>query len=292
MTRRRGAGSKKTPMRRNNSVSGKNKWPEKAYKNQKFMESREARSLRLLSEYIEPEARFEEFQVRDTVVFFGSARIPPRDEAERSLKAARKKGGRDALRKAERDLDMSRYYEDARELAKRLTQWSKNLEGEDARFIVCSGGGSGIMEAANRGASEAAGINAGLNISLPMEQADNPYITRALNFEFHYFFMRKFWFLYLAKAIIIFPGGFGTMDEFFEVLTLMQTGKLTKPIPIVLYGGEFWSEVLNLDALIKHGTIGPEDKDLFFETDSVDDAFDFITKELLDKALGTPGGVL
>ena len=292
MTRRRGAGSKKTPMRRNNSVSGKNKWPEKAYKNQKFMESREARSLRLLSEYIEPEARFEEFQVRDTVVFFGSARILPRDEAERRLKVARKKGGKNALRKAERDLDMSRYYEDARELAKRLTQWSKNLEGEDARFIVCSGGGSGIMEAANRGASEAAGINAGLNISLPMEQADNPYITRALNFEFHYFFMRKFWFLYLAKAIIIFPGGFGTMDEFFEVLTLMQTGKLTKPIPIVLYGGEFWSEVLNLDALIKHGTIGPEDKDLFFETDSVDDAFDFITKELLDKALGTPGGVL
>ena len=292
MTRRRGAGSKKTPMRRNNSVSGKNKWPEKAYKNQKFMESREARSLRLLSEYIEPEARFEEFQVRDTVVFFGSARILPRDEAERRLKAAQKKGGKDALGNAERDLDMSRYYEDARELAKRLTQWSKNLEGEDARFIVCSGGGPGIMEAANRGASEAAGINAGLNISLPMEQADNPYITRALNFEFHYFFMRKFWFLYLAKAIIIFPGGFGTMDEFFEVLTLMQTGKLTKPIPIVLYGGEFWSEVLNLDALIKHGTIGPEDKDLFFETDSVDDAFDFITKELLDKALGTPGGVL
>ncbi len=273
-------------------VSDKNGWPKKAYKNQKFMASREARQLRLLSEYIEPEARFEEFQVRDTVVFFGSARILPRDEAERRLKAAQKKGGKDALRNAERDLDMSRYYEDARELAKRLTEWSKNLEGSDARFIVCSGGGPGIMEAANRGASEAAGINAGLNISLPLEQAVNPYITRELNFEFHYFFMRKFWFIYLAKAIIIFPGGFGTMDEFFEVLTLMQTGKLTKPIPIVLYGGEFWSDVLNLDALIKHGTIDAGDKDLFFETDSVDDAFDFITKELLDKSLGTPGGAL
>ncbi len=212
MTRRRGAGSKKTPMQRNDMVSDKNGWPQKAYNNQKFMASREARELRLLSEYIEPEARFEEFQVRDTVVFFGSARILPRDEAKQSLKAAQKKGGKDAVRKAERDLDMSRYYEDARALAKRLTQWSKNLEGSDARFIVCSGGGPGIMEAANRGASEAAGINTGLNISLPLEQAVNPYITRELNFEFHYFFMRKFWFIYLAKAIIIFPCGFGNMD--------------------------------------------------------------------------------
>ena len=265
-------------------------WPTKAYENHRFLKSRVARELRILSEYIEPEARFEEFKVRDTVVFFGSARIKSREDAEQQLARAGNHGGDVAA--AERDLKMSKYYEDSRELARRLTEWSKNLEGEGRRFIVCSGGGPGIMEAANRGASEAAGINAGLNISLPMEQADNPYITRALNFEFHYFFMRKFWFLYLAKAIIIFPGGFGTMDEFFEVLTLMQTGKLTKPIPIVLYGGEFWSDVLNLDALIKHGTIGPEDKDLFFETDSVDDAFDFITKELLDKALGTPGGVL
>ena len=266
--------------------------PKKAYKNQKFMASRDARQLRLLSEYIEPEARFEEFQVRDTVVFFGSARIPPRDEAEQRLKKAKKKGGKGALRKAKRDLDMSRYYEDARELAFRLTEWSKNLEGSDRRFIVCSGGGPGIMEAANRGASEAAGINAGLNISLPLEQMDNPYITRELNFEFHYFFMRKFWFIYLAKAIIIFPGGFGTMDEFFEVLTLVQTEKLTKPIPIVLYGREFWNDVLDLDALVKYGTIDAGDKNLFFETDSVDDAFDFITKELLDKSLGTPGGIL
>ena len=142
------------------------------------------------------------------------------------------------------------------------------------------------------GASEAAGINAGLNISLPLEQADNPYITRELNFEFHYFFMRKFWFVYLAKAIIIFPGGFGTMDEFFEVMTLMQTEKLTKPIPIVLYGKNFWNQVLDLAAMVKYGTIGPEDLKLFFQTDTVDEAFDFITKELLEKSLGTPGGCL
>jgi hypothetical protein len=265
-------------------------WPAKAYENPRFMSSRKARELRILSEYIEPEARFEEHQVRDTVVFFGSARTKSREDAEKNLARAKTDGGDIAI--AERDLKMSKYYEDARKLAFRLTEWSKNLEGEDRRFIVCSGGGPGIMEAANRGASEAAGINAGLNISLPFEQSDNPYITRELNFEFHYFFMRKFWFLYLAKAIIVFPGGFGTMDEFFEVLTLMQTGKLSKPIPIVLYGKEFWSDVLNLDALVKHGTINAEDIDLFFRTDTVDEAFDFLTRELLEKSLGTPGGVL
>ncbi|PPR66541.1 MAG: hypothetical protein CFH02_01718 [Alphaproteobacteria bacterium MarineAlpha3_Bin1] len=265
-------------------------WPKKAYKNQQFMSSRVAREIRILSEYIEPEARFEEFQVRDTVVFFGSARIKSRDDAEKHLKAAAKHGG--DVETAERDLEMSQYYETARQLAFRLTKWSKNLEVDDRRFIVCSGGGPGIMEAANRGASEAAGINTGLNISLPFEQNDNPYITRELNFEFHYFFMRKFWFLYLAKAIIVFPGGFGTMDEFFEVLTLLQTGKLKKPIPIVLYGKEFWSAALNLEALVKHGTIDAKDLDLFYQTDSEDDAFDFITRELVEKSLSTPGGVL
>ena len=265
-------------------------WPTKAYKNHNFLASRVARELRILSEYIEPEARFEEFQVRDTVVFFGSARIQPREDAEKHLDAVKKHGG--DVEAAERDLKMSDYYESARQLAFRLTEWSKNLEGEDSRFIVCSGGGPGIMEAANRGASEAAGINAGLNISLPHEQIDNPYITRELNCEFHYFFMRKFWFIYLAKAIIIYPGGFGTMDEFFEVMTLMQTGKLSKPIPIVLFGKEFWSDTLNLDALVEHGTIDAKDLDLFFQTDSLDDAFDFITRELVEKSLGTPGGEL
>ena len=265
-------------------------WPRKAYKNDKFLNSKDARGLRILSEYMEPEARFEEFQVRDTVVFFGSARFVSRDAAEKRMKAAQDQGS--DVTAAERDLEMSAYYEAARELAGRLTEWSKNLEGEDSRFIVCSGGGPGIMEAANRGASEAAGINAGLNISLPQEQADNPYITRELNFEFHYFFMRKFWFVYLAKAIIIFPGGFGTMDEFFEVMTLMQTGKLTKPIPIVLYGQDFWDQVLDMEVLVKYGTIDSGDKDLFFAIDSVDEAFDYITKELLEKSLGTPGGSL
>ncbi|NQU62344.1 MAG: LOG family protein [Rhodospirillales bacterium] len=264
--------------------------PKKAYRNEKFLNSKDARALRILSEYIEPETRFDDYQVRDTVVFFGSARTLPRDVAEKNLEAARDHGGN--IETAERDLEMSKYYEAARELAHRLTEWSKNLEGEDARFIVCSGGGPGIMEAANRGASEANGINAGLNISLPHEQLDNPYITRELNFEFHYFFMRKFWFIYLAKAIIVFPGGFGTMDEFFEVMTLIQTNKLNKPIPIVLFGGEFWSDVLNLEAMVKHGTIDAGDLNLFHKTSSVDEAFDFITKELVEKSLGTPGGSL
>ena len=264
--------------------------PKKAYRNVGFLDSKDARGLRILSEYVEPEVRFDEYQVRDTVVFFGSARTLPREEAEKNLAAAQDHGSNVEL--AERDLQMSQYYEAARELAFRLTEWSKNLEGEEARFIVCSGGGPGIMEAANRGASEAKGMNAGLNISLPHEQKDNPFITRELNFEFHYFFMRKFWFIYLAKAIIIFPGGFGTMDEFFEVMTLMQTNKLEKPIPIVLFGEEYWSNVLNLDAMVKYGTIAVGDLDLFYQTSSVDEAFDFITKELIEKSLGTPGGSL
>ena len=271
-------------------MNQKTRKPLKAYLNHAFIKSRDARPLRILAEYLEPEQRFEEHDIRDTIVFFGSARIPSRETALAALETAKAAGG--DLEAAELQLGMSRYYEDTRELARRLTKWSKALEGEESRFIVCSGGGPGIMEAANRGASEAAGINAGLNISLPLEQADNPYITRELNFEFHYFFMRKFWFVYLAKAIIIFPGGFGTMDEFFEVMTLMQTEKLTKPIPIVLYGKDFWDQVLDLAAMLKYGTIGPEDLKLFFQTDTVDEAFDFITKELLEKSLGTPGGCL
>jgi len=264
--------------------------PTKAYQNDRFLYSGAARTLRILAEYLEPHDRFAEFDVKDTVVFFGSARIRSRDDAEKALQAVRNEGS--DVARAERAVEMSRYYEDARALAFRLTEWSKNLEGSDRRFIVCSGGGPGIMEAANRGASEAAGINAGLNISLPHEQIDNPYITRELNFEFHYFFMRKFWFVYLAKAIVIFPGGFGTMDELFEVLTLTQTKKLSLPIPIVLYGKEFWSEALNLDALVRHGTVDEEDLDLFFATDSVDEAFDYVTAQLTEFALGKPGGVL
>jgi len=262
--------------------------PALAYEDEGFLDSPDARPIRILAEYLEPQARFQDFQVDDTVVFFGSARLVARDVAENRLKRAKGPDKRAAMR----DLAMSRYYEDARALARRLTEWSKTLKVGGRRFIVCTGGGPGIMEAANRGASEAKGINAGLNVELPHEQTDNPYITRELNFEFHYFFMRKFWFVYLAKAIVIFPGGFGTLDELFELLTLLQTRKLSKSIPIVLYGGDFWSKVVDLEALVKHGTIDAEDLHLLFRTDSVDEAFAYLTRELTARALKEPGGRL
>jgi len=258
----------------------------KAYKNPEFLASPDARSLRILSEYMEPATRFAEMGLRDTIVFFGSARILPRDEAEAALAEARK-SGKD-VESAEMRLEMSRFYEDTRELARRLTEWSKSLDGTDHRFVVCSGGGPGIMEAANRGASEARGENIGLNISLPFEQNDNPYITRRLSFEFHYFFMRKFWFTYMAKAMVVMPGGFGTLDEFMETVTLVQTLKIKKSLPIVLFGKSFWNDVMNFDALARYGTISPEDLDLFFQTDSVDDAYDHLVKELTEHALAQP----
>lgn len=264
------------------------KGPVKAYKDERFINGPDARELRILSEYMEPEARFEEFDVSDTIVFFGSARTKPREDAERQLEAARNHGG--DVASAERDLKMSRYYEDARTLAYRLTEWSKGLEQTKRRFLVCTGGGPGIMEAANRGASEAGGINVGLNISLPFEQHDNPYITRELSFEFHYFFMRKFWFVYLAKAMVVFPGGFGTMDELFETLTLVQTKKAEKRMPIVLYGKAFWNDVMNLEALVRHGTVSPGDLDLFRHVDSVDEAYDHIVEHLSEYGLVHPGG--
>jgi hypothetical protein len=259
----------------------------KAYKNEEFLQSRDARLLRIMSEYMEPESRFEEFDVKDTIVVFGSARIRSREQAERELGAAHAAGG--DTRVAERNMFMSKYYEAARELSRRLTDWSKRLEGTERRFVICSGGGPGIMEAANRGASEARGENVGLNISLPFEQNDNPYITRRLSFEFHYFFMRKFWFNYLAKAIVVMPGGFGTLDEFMETVTLVQTGKIKKRMPIVLFGKEFWSQVLHMDALVEWGTISPEDIDLFFQTDSVDEAFEYLVTELSAHAVADPG---
>ena len=264
--------------------------PKKAYDSRHFIHSRDGRSLRILAEYQEPEARFEQYNIADTIVFFGSARTLSREEAERRLDAAKRHGGDVEL--ATKELDMSEYYEAARELAQRLTEWSKTLEGTKRRFVICTGGGPGIMEAANRGASEAAGVNIGLNISLPFEQHHNPYITRELNFQFHYFFMRKFWFTYLAKAMVVFPGGFGTMDELFENLTLVQTGKLKKRIPIVLFGKSFWKEAFTLEKLVEAGTISADDLDLMFETDSIDDAFLYLTEELTSHALGDPGGIL
>jgi uncharacterized protein (TIGR00730 family) len=235
-----------------------------AYKNARFIESQEARPLRILAEYLEPKSRFAHYGLDDTIVFYGSARF--------------KEG--------------NRWYKAAHELAFRLTHWSRALDSTKQRFVVCTGGGPGIMEAANRGASEAGGLNVGLAISLPHEEGANPHITRELLFRFHYFFMRKFWFAYLAKAIIVFPGGYGTLDELFEVLTLVQTKKMTKPMPIVLFGTEYWKEVINFDALVKHGTINAADVDLVYRTDSVDDAYEWVVKELTARALDKPGATL
>ena len=260
----------------------------KAYRNEKFLDSPEARSLRLLSEYLEPMERFEHYGIQDTILFFGSARILSFEEAEGALKAAKRKN--EGIERAEIALGMAKYYEATRELAKRITLWSKGLKGSGPRFVVCSGGGPGIMEAANRGASEAKGDNIGLGISLPLEQSSNEYITHKLTFEFHYFFMRKFWFLYMAKAMVIMPGGFGTLDELFESLTLLQTGKMTKHMPIVLFGNEFWDAVIDLGAMAKFGTISESDLDRLYRTDCVDEAFDYITSELAGEALEKPGG--
>jgi hypothetical protein len=230
--------------------------------------------------------------VDDTIVFMGSARLSSPEQAEEALEAARAAGDPQALARAERAVAMSRHYEAARELARRLTEWSKQLQDEERRFVVCTGGGPGVMEAANRGASEARGMNVGLTISIPIEEFDNPYVTRELSFHFHYFFMRKFWFAYLAKAVIVFPGGFGTLDELFEILTLLQTGKIRKHLPVVLFGSEYWREVVNFEALIRYGMIDAKDVDLFHVTDSVDDAFEYLTRRLTEHALAERGAIL
>ncbi len=263
--------------------------PPLAFLDEDFLTSTDARSLRILAEYLEPAARFKAEGVQDTIVFFGSARIKSREEAQKEL--ARAQNAKEGVAAARRRLAMSRYYENARELARRLTEWSKALS-QDKRFIVCTGGGPGIMEAANRGAAEAKGLNIGLNIALPFEQECNGYSTRALTFQFHYFFMRKFWFAYFAKAMVFMPGGLGTLDEIMEVLTLCQTFKLKQRLPLVLFGTDYWRQALDLNALIKAGTISRGDLDLLYRTDTVDDAFDFITTELTKHALGSPGGTL
>jgi len=267
-----------------------NRRPSKAYLNDTFLRSSDARQLRILSEYIEPESRLAHYQVEDTIVFMGSARFISREQAETELKAAEAAGG--DVARARMRLEMSRYYEASRELAHRLTEWSKGLSGGARRFVVCTGGGPGIMEAANRGASEARGVNVGLSISLPMEESGNRYITRELSFQFHYFFMRKFWFAYLAKAVIFMPGGFGTFDELFELLTMVQTGKIKKHMPLVLFGKSFWDEVVNFEALARYGCIDARDVDLFYRTDSVDDAFNYLVAELSKHAEAERGAIL
>jgi uncharacterized protein (TIGR00730 family) len=226
-----------------------------AYRNREFMDTPAARPMRIMSEYLYPLSHFRNEKIHDTVVFFGSARL----------------------------LEMGplgRYYNEARELARRLTEWSDGLEEASRRFVVCSGGGPGIMEAANRGAYDAGGKTIGLNIGLPHEQRPNPFITPQLNFEFHYFFMRKFWFAYLAKALIVFPGGFGTLDELTEILTLVQTQKLMKKIVVVLYGTTYWKEIINFDALARYGMIAEEDLKLFDFADDVETAFTLLKEGL------------
>jgi len=243
---------------------------EKAYKNLDFLNSKDARTVRILSEYLYPKAQLEEEKVTNTIVIFGSARAPSPEEL--SSKEERSK-----------NLKLAEYYEATRILSKRLTEWSKNLNQEDQKYVICSGGGPGIMVAANRGASEAEGKNIALRISLPFENIPNPYVSPELDFEFHYFFTRKFWFSYLSKALVIMPGGFGTLDEFFEILTLLQTGKIKKSLPIVLFGKEYWNQLINFETLVEYGTINRKDLDLFFLTSSVDDAFEYITSSLNSK---------
>ncbi len=266
---------------------------EKAYKNLNFLNSPAARHIRLLCEYEEPRARFLEQEVRDTIVMFGSARIRSPEDADAALARARhdldhavdptvRERVVAELRQAERGVRLARYYADTRELAARLTAWSLERTG-GRRYLVCSGGGPGIMEASNRGASDVpGGRSVGLGISLPFEEQVNAYVTPELAFQFHYFFMRKYWFAYLAKAMVILPGGFGTFDELFEVLTLRQTGKIKKALPMVLFGSDYWSSVVNLEAMVEWGTIAPRDLDLVFRTDSVSDAFDYLVTALED----------
>jgi uncharacterized protein (TIGR00730 family) len=271
-----------------------------AYLNPDFLNSPDGRILRILSEYAEPLSRFRREKIQDTVVFFGSARFASLPDAENALTILEKPGSakpappseqpgakdpdalQAALKRAHAGVEMARYYEDARRLAHMLTEWTMTLPGKRRRFVVTSGGGPGIMEAANRGAREAGGKTIGLNIRLPFEQYPNQYITPELNFEFHYFFMRKYWFAYLAKALVVFPGGFGTLDEFFEILTLAQTHKLAKKILVIVYGKEYWKSVLNLDALVDAGTISPEDVNGFTMVDTPEEAFE-VLKEGLTK---------
>lgn len=269
------------------------KKPAKAYKNLEFLNSAEARILRILAEYLEPQSRFQRLKVKDTIVFFGSARMVDRETAEKNLARAieihRNDPGEENLhlkRVAEKQLELSQYYEDARTLAGLLTRWSLNLYNTQRRFLVTSGGGPGIMEAANRGAGEVpGGRSVGLNISIPMEQDCNPYITDELNFEFHYFFTRKFWFVYLAKAMVVFPGGFGTLDELFELLTLRQTRKVQKKISIVLYGEKYWKQLLNFDLMVENLMINPEDLKLIHFSNTPEEAFEYLKRELTENFL-------
>ena len=265
-----------------------------AYENEPFLSSPDGRILRILAEYQEPLARFRREQIQDTVVFFGSARFQGEKDAAQALANLEKNPDSAAsaaqleqdLKRARASVDMARYYEDARKLAHMLTKWSITIPARRHRFVVTTGGGPGIMEAANRGALEAGGRSIGLNIQLPFEQHPNQYITPSLSFQFHYFFMRKFWFAYLAKGLVIFPGGFGTMDELFEILTLAQTEKLAKKILVIIYGSEYWNKIINLQAFVDAGAVSPQDLDLFKIVDNPEEAFEFLRVGLTQHHLG------
>ena len=264
--------------------------PKAPHEDPKFLESTAARPLRILAEYIDPMTKLKREGIGDTIVMFGSARIDSREDALARLGRLKKaKTGKTAqaktkhkaaLRSAKSALEMSRYYEEARALSHKITTWAMSLGPKPRRFVVCSGGGPGIMEAANRGAYEAGGKSVGLSIELPHEQFANPYISSELSFNFHYFFMRKLWFAQIAKALIVFPGGFGTMDELWEMMTLLQTGKLPKDNLILIYGKKYWDEVLNWKAMVRWGTINEEEYKLLQFADNVDDAFEVIRSGL------------
>ncbi len=264
-----------------------------AYENKKFLNGPDGRILRILAEYQEPLSRFRRERIQDTIVFFGSARFHSRSQAEEALQLLDKPRSatlapeeeQERIRLARADVRMARYYEDARKLAFLVTQWTNTINQPRHRFVITTGGGPGIMEAANLGASEAGGKTIGLNIHLPFEQMPNPYISPELNFEFHYFFMRKLWFAYLSKALVVFPGGFGTLDEMFEILTLAQTQKLAKKITVVIYGPEYWKKVFNLDVLVDTGAISPKDIELFQFADTPEQAFAMLRQGLTENYL-------
>lgn len=257
-----------------------------AYENPEFLNSPDGRVLRIMSEYVEPLSRFRREQIQDTVVFFGSARFHSLEEAQKAMQSAGSSNEDGKRKLAEAGVNMARYYEDARRMAFLLSQWASQIPARRRRFVVTTGGGPGIMEAANRGAREAGAKTVGLNIRLPFEQYPNPYITPSLNFEFHYFFMRKFWFAYLAKALVIFPGGFGTMDELFEILTLAQTQKLAKKILVVIYGREYWDRLINFQTMVDAAAISAKDLELFKIVDSPEEGFEYLRDGLTKYHLG------
>ena len=260
--------------------------PKKAYENLNFLDSPDGRTVRMLTEYLHPKSKFRKHKIMDTIVFFGSARLISKRDALKDYNEIKNKNPKSTqgfagkLREAQLMVNMSNYYQDAVELSRRITEWSMNLETSANRFIVCTGGGPGIMEAANKGAKKAGGYSVGLNISIPYEQFVNKYVTPELSFEFHYFFMRKFWFAYLSKAFVIFPGGFGTMDEMFEMLTLVQTEKIRKKLALIIYDEKYWKSIINFDALVDKGVISESDLKLFTFCNSLDDAYYAIIKHL------------